>query len=237
VTTSAHPLQQPFTHEDVELFLRNYPDFFVSRDSLLSEMSLPHDSGSAISLVERQVAVLRDRGHDLRRRLSQLLDTARENDRLFQKTQQLVLGLLEAQSLDELANTLQSTLRDVYQVDTNSLLLFGEAKNFPSVNARIVTLAGAQENIGVLLNSDKPTCGVLRENEVAFLFPGSPGSVGSAVVAPLQQNGTPFGLLAIGSFDADRYRSSMGTLFVAYIAEVLDRIVPRYLSVSDGSQP
>jgi uncharacterized protein YigA (DUF484 family) len=234
VTTSANPLPRLLTHEDVELFLRDYPDFFVSRDSLLSELSLPHESGAAISLVERQVSVLRDRGHDLRRRLSQLLDAARENDRLFQKTQQLVLSLLEARSLDELANTLQSTLRDVYQIDTNSLLLFGEAKNFSPVNARIVTLAEARAHISVILDNNKPTCGVLRENEMAFLFPDSPRSVGSAVIAPLQQNGHLFGLLAIGSFNPDRYRSSMGTLFVAYIAEVLDRIVPRYLPVSDG---
>lgn len=221
------------THEDVELFLRDHPDFFMSRDGLLSELNLPHESGSAISLVERQVSVLRERSRDLRKRLGQLLDTARENDRLFLKTQDLVLGLLEAKSLDEIITTLQSTLRDAYQVDTNALILFGTPEQFGHINAHIVTIDDARSSIGNLLHTNKATCGALREAEMAFLFPnslheGKLRSVGSAAVAPLQHNST-FGLLAIGSFDPDRYRSSMGTLFLSYIAEVLNRVVPPFL--------
>jgi len=221
------------THEDVELFLRDHPDFFMSRDGLLSELNLPHESGAAVSLVERQVSVLRDRSRDLRKRLSHLLDTARENDRLFLKTQDLVLGLLEAKSLDEIITTVQSNLRDAYQVDTNSLILFGTPEQFGHINAHVVSLDDARNQIGNLLHTNKATCGALRESEMAFLFPhslfeGRPRSVGSAAVAPLQHNNT-FGLLAIGSFDPDRYRSSMGTLFLSYIAEVLNRVVPLYL--------
>lgn len=226
------------SHEEVETFLREHPDFFMSRNGLLSELNLPHESGSAISLVERQVSVLRDRSRDLRKRLGQLLDTARENDRLFLKTQDLVLGLLEAKSLDEVITTVQVSLRDAYQVDTNSLILFGTPEQFRDTNAYIVTREEAHAQIGSIIQSNKATCGALRETEMAFLFPpslfeGSPRSVGSAAVAPLQyhdfnKSGT-FGLLAIGSFDPDRYRSSMGTLFLSYIAEVLNRVVPRYL--------
>lgn len=226
------------SHEMVEAFLREHPDFFMSRNGLLSELNLPHESGSAISLVERQVSVLRERSRDLRKRLGQLLDTARENDRLFLKTQDLVLGLLEAKNLDEIITTVQCSLRDAYQVDTNSLILFGDKAQFRETNAYVVTLEEAHAQVGNLLQSNKATCGVLRETEMTFLFPpsqfdGNPRSVGSAAVAPLQyhsanKNGA-FGLLAIGSFDPDRYRSSMGTLFLSYIAEVLNRVVPRYL--------
>lgn len=216
------------THEDVELFLRDHPDFFMSRDGLLSELNLPHESGAAVSLVERQVSVLRDRSRDLRKRLSHLLDTARENDRLFLKTQDLVLGLLEAKSLDEIITTVQSNLRDAYQVDTNALILFGTPEQFGHINAHIVSLDDARNQIGNLLHTNKATCGALRESEMAFLFPDTPRSVGSAAVAPLQHNST-FGLLAIGSFDPDRYRSSMGTLFLSYIAEVLNRVIPQHL--------
>jgi uncharacterized protein YigA (DUF484 family) len=216
------------SHDDVEIFLRDHPDFFMSRDGLLSELNLPHESGAAISLVERQVSVLRDRSRDLRKRLSHLLDTARENDRLFLKTQDLVLGLLEAKSLDEIITTVQETLRDAYQVDTNSLILFGTPEQFGNINAHIVSLEDARAHIGNLLHTNKASCGALRETEMAFLFPETPGSVGSAAVAPLQHSST-FGLLAIGSFDPDRYRSSMGTLFLSYIAEVLNRVVPLHL--------
>lgn len=221
------------SHEEVEAFLRDHPDFFMSRDGLLSELNLPHESGSAISLVERQVSVLRERSRDLRKRLGHLLDTARENDRLFLKTQDLVLGLLEAETLDDICTTVQSTLRDTYQVDTNNLILFGVPEKFGAMNARVVSFDEAGRNIGSILHTNKATCGALREAEMAFLFPDTPRSVGSAAVAPLQQYGAgsrgTFGLLAIGSFDPDRYRSSMGTLFLSYIAEVLNRIIPKHL--------
>ena len=35
------------------------------------------------------------------------------------------------------------------------------------------------------------------------------------------------GVLAIGSRDPQHYKSSVGTLFLGYIAEVLGRVVPR----------
>ncbi len=217
------------SHEAVEQFLRDHPDFFMSRDNLLAELNLPHESGSAVSLVERQVSVLRDRSVDMRQRLSHLLETARENDRLFNKTQALVLGLLEADNLDEVANTVQSRLREDYQVDTNSLILLGDSEDFGDVNARVASLADADREIGAILKSSKATCGVLRESEMAFLFPDAPKTVGSAAVAPLQNHGQTFGLLAIGSYDPERYRSSMGTLFLTYVGNVLDRVVPRFL--------
>ena len=216
------------THTEVEEFLRDHPEFFLSRDSILSEIELPHESGSAVSLVERQVSVLRARSRDLRNRLNSLLETARENDRLFNRTQDLVLALLEAESLDGIATTLQSSLRDDYQVDINSLILLGSAEQLGSVNAHVVAASDAKDQIGTLLSSNKATCGALRESEMAFLFPDSPKNIGSAAVAPLQQGAT-FGLLAIGSYDPDKYRSSMGTMFLTYIANVLNRVVPRFL--------
>jgi len=216
------------SHEEVEDFLLDHPDFFMSRDGLLAELNLPHQSGAAVSLVERQVSVLRERSRDLRQRLNHLLETARDNDRLFQKTQDMVLALLEAETLDDLATTIQSTLRDEYQVDTNALLLFGSTEELGNVNAHIVSHSDAKKEIGNLISNNKATCGVLREEEMAFLFPDAPKKVGSAAVAPLQSDRT-FGLLAIGSFDPDKYRSSMGTMFLSYISEVLNRVVPRFL--------
>ena len=40
-------------------YLEAHPDFFEQHKSLLNTMQLPHASGGTISLVERQVSVLR----------------------------------------------------------------------------------------------------------------------------------------------------------------------------------
>jgi len=45
--------------DQVASYLKKHPDFFINRDSLLAEITLPHESGQAISLLERQVKILR----------------------------------------------------------------------------------------------------------------------------------------------------------------------------------
>jgi hypothetical protein len=44
---------------------------------------------------------------------------------------------------------------------------------------------------------------------------------------PIAQGNEVLGMLAIGSFDPDYYRSGMGTMFLTYIADVLTRAIPR----------
>ena len=40
-------------------------------------------------------------------------------------------------------------------------------------------------------------------------------------------DGALVGLIAVGSTDAGRYTSTMGTLFLSHIAEVIIRLLPR----------
>ncbi|WP_164247913.1 DUF484 family protein, partial [Stenotrophomonas maltophilia] len=81
-------------------YLSQHPEFFVEHDELIPELRIPHQPGDAVSLVERQVRLLRERNIEMRHRLSQLMDVARENDRLFDKTRRLVHDLLDATSLE-----------------------------------------------------------------------------------------------------------------------------------------
>ena len=54
------------TAEDIENYLRKNPDFFLGRPELLTELSIPHRSGEAVSLVEKQVKVLREQNEQAR---------------------------------------------------------------------------------------------------------------------------------------------------------------------------
>jgi uncharacterized protein YigA (DUF484 family) len=225
-----HNTLQEFDDLDPDLianYLRRHPDFFIDYENLLSDLALPHHTGEhAISLVERQVSVLRARNRDVRGRLNRLLDTARDNDRLFQKTQKLVLGILDQTSIDGIVDTVEASLRDDYQVDACSLLLIDQPHRV-TATARTVSMEQASSNIGALLNSRQATCGHLRPEEINFLFINASKPIRSAAVMPLSQQGQPLGALAIGSFDPDYYRSSMGTLFLTYVADVLNRSIPR----------
>ena len=219
---------QDLTEEEVALFLKNNPGFFLNRDDLLCEIELTHPSGGAVSLLERQVLLLRERNMDLHGRLNNLLENARKNDRLFEKTKTLVLSLLEADHLDAVTSACIKGLRKDFAMDFANLTLFGEAQSRKGKTTRFASIADARKAIPGLLKNNHATCGVLRPEELAFLFPDNSGKIGSAAVVPLHFD-SMIGVLAIGSRDPHYFRSSMGTLFLGYIAEVLNRILPDLL--------
>lgn len=211
--------------EQVTAFLRANPEFFVEHEELLSELRIPHQRGTTVSLVEHQVKLLRERNIEMRHRLSHLMDVARDNDRLFDKTRRLVLDLLDAASLEEVVSAVEDSLRQQFQVPFVSLILFSET---PMTVGRWVSLAEAHQAIGGLLNGGKTLCGVLRSHELAFLFgEAERAQVGSAAVVTISHQGL-HGVLAIGSADPQHYKSSLGTLFLSYISEVLGRVLPRF---------
>ena len=216
---------KPLDSETVAAYLRLHPEFFIDHEELIPELRIPHQSGNAVSLVERQVKLLRERNIEMRHRLGQLMDVARDNDRLFDKTRRLVLDLLDAASLEEVVSAVEDSLRREFQVPFVSLILFSET---PMPVGRWVSSAEAHQAIGGLLAGGKTLCGVLRSHELAFLFGDEErDSVGSAAVVALSFQGL-HGVLAIGSPDPQHYKSSLGTLFLGYVAEVLARVLPRF---------
>ncbi|MCG8294366.1 DUF484 family protein [Pseudomonas entomophila] len=219
------PQANALDEDAVVAYLRAHPSFFAEHDELLLEQRIPHQRGDSVSLVERQLKLLRDRNIEMRHRLSQLMDVARDNDRLFDKTRRLILDLLDASSLEEVVMAVEDSLRQEFQVPFVSLILFGE--NAAPVG-RWVPGAEAQQAIGGLIGGGKTISGSLREHELAFLFGDTAHKeVGSSAVATLEHQGL-HGVLAIGSRDPQHYKSSVGTLFLSYIAEVLGRVLPRF---------
>ena len=89
------------TEDAVHDYLEANPDFFENHGDLLSSLRLPHVSGAAVSLVERQVSVLRQKDLKLERKLKELIDVARVNDVLGTKMHQLTLHLLAASGISE----------------------------------------------------------------------------------------------------------------------------------------
>lgn len=216
------------TESMVRDYLSSHPHFFDANPDILDQMNLSHDSGEAISLVERQVSVLRDRNEEMRDRLDSMLVSARNNELLFEKTKRLVLNLLEADGLSALVDTLYESLGKDYEVEFYSLTFLGEQTQLPQTEARVVGMDKANSQIGNLISSNRAVCGILRESEMTFLFGERGRVVGSVAAVPLIYGNT-YAILAVGNSDPNHYKSSMGTLFLSYIAEILNRLIPRYL--------
>ena len=209
-------------------FLRDNPDFLDKNTDILETMVLPHISGKAVSLVERQVGVMRDRNREMRSRLENILQTAKDNDLLFEKTKRLVLNLLEAKTLGALVEAVYDSLGKDYGIEFYSLTLFGDEKKLPRTMARIASTEKANELVGTLIGANRAVCGILREDEMVFLFGERGRQVGSVAAVPLRYDSL-YGILAVGNSDPNFYKSSMGTLFLSYIAEILNRVLPNHL--------
>ncbi len=210
--------------ETVREYLKNHSDFLQRHPDMLDFLHVSHASGSAVSLVEKQVSVLRERNIEMRQRLNALTANARHNDRLYEQTRRLVLALLDAQTLSALCVAFTTAMRDDFEVEHASIILFGDRHHAPE-GVRIESAERARIEIGALLRGRKALCGPLRKEELNYLFPTA-GTVGSAAVMPLI-GADELGVIAVGSSDAHRYSSSMGTLFLQHIAEVLVRLLPR----------
>lgn len=226
---TSNPSNSALSAEAVVDYLRNHPDFFEEHPDLLADISLPHASGNAISLIERQVGILRERNADLQEKLGQLMATARDNAQLFDKTKRLVLSLLEVKTLPDIIEALYESLSSDFQVSHYNLLLLGDKHALPQSQAKVVGIEEANDRIGTLLRTNRTVCGVLRAEELQLLFGDRSEEVGSAAVIPLS-HGQTFGLLALGHTDPLYYRSSMGTLYLSYIADILNRLIPLALN-------
>lgn len=230
VSNSANQLPV-LTDDMVADYLRERPDFFDTREQLLADMHLQHESGAAISLVERQVSVLRGRNSEILERMHKLLDNAKANDQLFEQTRRMVLGLLDAKDFEQLVLSLEKSLCDDFGIDFCRLHLISEQHHNDFGPLQWLNSKQAANSIHGLLNAKKVICGVLRREEREFIFGEQSSELGSAAVVPLATD-RKLGLLAIGSRDPEHYKSGMGTMFLDYIAEVLIRVLPKAMPKS-----
>ncbi len=214
-------MSSELTPQQVENYLIKNPNFLLDRTELLQtiELTANIDSG-AIPLIERQAALLKERNQELRERLQTLVNTARDNDLLFEKTRNLVLSMLEATNIDTMALAMEKHLVEDFSVDFFQLFIFDT--DAIGLHYQALSLEQASSAFGNLATSPHAICGELTEKELVALFGAQAERVKSAAVQPFQ-SGKHKGLLVLGSKDPSRYRSTMGTLFLAYVSDVASR--------------
>jgi len=205
-------------------YLRANPDFFVRNEALLAHLRLPHARGSAaVSLIERQVELLREKTQTLEARLAELVSIARANDELAAKIHHFTRRLMRTATRAEAVEALEISLREDFEAYHSTLVLFGDAaKGLPAgrfvvgVERTDPQLAGFE----TLLASGKPRCGQARDTQREFLFGSESTAVASLALVPLGSP-MPVGILAIGSPERDRFHPGMATEFLTRMAELI----------------
>jgi len=222
--------ERQITEREVADFLHHHPDFFTRHEYLLQEMNVPHpESGKAISLIERQVGVIREQKQELKHQLQQLTLAARTNEALLQRFQVMILNLIESDDIDQAVQYIRDALREDFHADAVELRLFdcpGRSESIPRDDP-------ALKGFTTLLEARKTVCGHFKPEQMAFLFDKHAEEIASAVVIPLcdGEDGPCLGLLAIGSVDSKRYHPEMGTVFVNHLGAVMNRIFRAHLGL------
>ena len=195
--------------KDVELFLLDNLDFFVTRESLVSEMEFKHSQSSASSILERQITKLRDEHKNVIELLKSFIDTASINEDLFKKSKDLTLKILESDTNDNIKEIVEESFKKDFGVDDCKIEFFD--------NKAIDKL---EKGTGLSMHKGAVHCGSFSNEKIALLFDDE--KIESLVIAVIVLK-DEIGLLKLGSHDRTKYLGDEDTTFIEYIRDILEK--------------
>ncbi|MEE9396756.1 MAG: DUF484 family protein [Methylococcales bacterium] len=204
----------------VEGYLLKHPDFFAERLDLLEILYIPHDRGPAVSLVTKQMELLRTTNTRQERKLKELVQIARENDALTRRLHKLTLSMFDGETLEEVVASMEYILQQHFLVDFVSLKIVSESEQPTLPELSVMPNDPGLEQFAPIFEKNRPKCGHMDESQAEFLFGENAANIGSYAVIPLWIAGIE-GLLGIGSRADDRFQPTMGLLFLTQMGELV----------------
>lgn len=210
-------------------YLKSNDDFFEQHPEVLRSLEITHQSGGAVSLIERQVQVLRTETRQLRNRIRELVDIAKENDQLMSKLHVVSMEMVRAHSVGEYLKVLQESLKNDFSADAVSVRLVGDFRDakvgaFPEI---VTAQHAGLSFFDSILARGKPVCGRFNKQQLEFMFDDKAEEMKSVAVVPLG-TADKMGFFAVGSLDPERFRAGMSTTFLANLGEMASVVLSRF---------
>jgi uncharacterized protein YigA (DUF484 family) len=206
----------------VVAYLLAHPALLPQHPKLLETLELKHAAGSAVSLIERQVELLRSKNQRLEARIERLIDTARTNERRAENVLRLARSLIRAPSLANIVAVLRQSMREDFDVD--EVFVGVNSAGFKRHDIEgVVPLEAAGAIVRAYDNFIRTRlieCGPISDERARLLFPKATQAIRSAAVVPLEKEKN-LGMLALGSRDAERFQARQGKLFLEMCAELV----------------
>lgn len=199
---------------EVADYLKSHPEFFEHHADMLTQLQIPDPHGDrAISITERQLVALRERNRQLESKLVELVGFGEENDVISEKAHDLAVAMVRAETLATVMSVLHSHLGDAFLVPHVALRLWGVdpvdgREEFSPVNMETVSFVDSLAD---------PYCG---PGAVIGSADWLASDVQSLALIPLRRDGEAFGMLALGSEDAQRFSQETGTIFLARFGDL-----------------
>ena len=177
--------------ERVAGYLLEHPGFFDRHPETLLKLELcRRTDGRVASLVERQVARLRERNRELEGSLGDLLEAVGDNERLVERIHRLTIGLLAPSSAAQRIGILHRRLKRDFEVERAALILFAAPADVQPDNGFVRIVDRRDPGLrpfARLLETARPRCGPLRPQQKAFAFGERGMDLHSAAMIPLGQ--------------------------------------------------
>jgi uncharacterized protein YigA (DUF484 family) len=211
-------------------YLQQHPDLFDRHPQLLTRLRLVHPrTGTTVSLIERQVEVLREKQAASEQKLAEFVRVARANDALVDKIHRFTRRLVRTSTRAQALAQVEASLREDFDAYHAVLVLQAPgggaaASDAGETASRFLRVLASEDPIlksfESLFSSGRPRCGQVRDSQRDFLFGNEATAIGSVALIPLTAMSPP-GLLAIGSVDRDHFHPGMSTEFLSRMAELI----------------
>lgn len=213
---------------EVAAWLRRHPTFLKQFPDLALTMVVPRDDGPTASLASYQLEVLRDKNRELSRRLADLGANAQINERLAVRTHQLTLALMRQTSAADTLRAMAASLEEDFAGDLVRIVSFDDVPE-PAEAPWLQVIAKDDAKLAPFhdcLQDGEPICGRLQQEKNDVLYGERVNEVSSTALLPLPG----VGLIAVGSYDPNRFYPGMGTLFLRMMGESLVTGLQRFRS-------
>lgn len=219
----------PITEDDIAEYLANTPGFFERHAEVLASVTIASPHGArAVSLQERQAEMLREKIKGLELRIMDMVRHSNENAMIAQKIHHWACTLARVADPLGLPQAVADGIRAQFDVPQAALRVWGVA---PQHQGAAFAQDASEDARAFASSLTSPFCGPNLGFEPTAWLPQA-GEVQSLALLPLREGAidstTPaFGLLVLGSPDPQRFDATMGTEFLARIAELASAALAR----------
>ena len=195
--------------ELVKAYLEQNPSFFAEHPELITQLSIPHDSRGAISLLEKRQEMQRQKITQMEEELTLLMGHARANEVIFKAISEIYIALVGCQSIAELERAVDHVCREhLYLVQFR--LLQPEDQAYLHLQAKLTAK-------GTYLGRVSPEL-------MDAVFDEPAGSIALIeVVHETETEEAIFGIAAFAARQGDHFQPHMDTFFIRELARVLSR--------------
>jgi len=222
----------PSWEDSVGRYLADHPEFFERRPDLLAPLRIPHTGHmGAISLIEKQVSVLRENNQALNRQLQGLVNIARENDLSGERLHRFTMALCDAATLEDALGTLQDSLRGSFHLEAVALVV---DRGVGSDGSSLVVEDGhlLQQLVRRIRNGIVACDGHPDASLCGQLFGERGAAIRSLALLALGSRDR-WGVLALGSDDSRRFHPDIGTVYLGRLGETVGTVLGRLRPESD----